>query len=189
VLLLCISGCDEPPEGCLSGVEAWRALAGVGALSTETDSDACCLCRLQGNRDRFLGTTISGSGTLRFSAGGSDGRGRCKLTLVLFERGKESSKKPLELCVLRWPGVLRSPSRELLPSVLPSSSPLARASFTWGVLWRNEPPSDRSKGEEGPSDRSCGRPLLGGIEDRAGDSFGRCDIAARRVMVLDGHAR
>lgn len=189
MLLLCVSGCDEPPEGCLSKVEAWPTLSTVDTLFAATDSEACCLCRLQGNRDRFFGTTISGLGTLRFSGGGSDGPGRCKLTLAFFERGRESSKKPLELCVLRWPGALRSPSRELLPSVLPSSSPLARKSFTCGLLWRKEPPSGRDKGEECPSDRSRGRPLLGGIEDRARSSFGRCDIAAGKATVLDGHAR
>jgi hypothetical protein len=49
---------------------------------------------------------------------------------MLFDLDKndESTRKELELAVLRWLRRALSPSRELLPSVLPSSSPLARPS-------------------------------------------------------------
>ena len=136
-----------------------------------------------------MGTTISGSGTLRFSLGGSEGRGRCRLTLVLRERGKESSRNPPELCVLRWLGVLRSPSRELLPSVLPSNSALAWPSFFPRGVWRKEPPSDRRKCDAVPEDRSRSRSFAGDIEDCTGGSFGCCDIAAGRATMLDGNVR
>lgn len=160
---------DELVDACAYGVGVGVCCAVVEpeAIAAGPDSDAEFLCRLHGKRDRFLRTTTSVSGAFRFSAEASEGRGRCDVTLELAERGRESSKKPPELGPLRCPGVLRSPSRELFPNVLPSSSPLARPSLTGLAAHRGVPSSDRFKGDRMPVEggRCCSS--KGDIESHA----------------------
>lgn len=110
------------------------------------------------------------------------------MSFELFERGNESSKKPPELGPLRFPDILRSPSRELFPNVLPSNSPLARLSLIGPAAHRGEPSSDRLK--------EARVPIGGG---RCCSSEGDIESHARVVRwrqhsrgtneVLDGHSR
>ena len=167
-------------------VELCRAVVGLDGVESCVE----VLCRLHGNRDRFLCTATSSaaSGALRFSGGGSDGRGRCEVILALFERGMESSRKPPELGALRCPGVLRSPSRELLPNVLPSNSPLARPSLIGPVARRKGPSLVWVKGDRVPVGAAWCCPSEGDIEFHALGWWRRRQQSRGVGEVLDGHS-